>query len=65
MFFVKRRTKCPDAKYRYKSWPIIFTSCVGVKNFFVKIFFTSAKSLLIFSEGTVYVCNFDSVNDCT
>ena len=55
MFLVKRRTRGPIAKWVNESCPVIFASCLGVKTFCIKIFFISAKSLLIFSEGTVNV----------
>ena len=35
-----------------ESCPVIFASCLGVKTFCIKIFFISAKSLLIVSEWT-------------
>ena len=53
MFLVKRHTGGPIAKYIDENWPVIFASCVGVKTFCIKMIFISAKSLLIFSQGTV------------
>ena len=55
MLLIKRRTRGPIAKCIDESFPVIFARCLGVKAFCMKIFFTSAKSLVLFSEGTVNV----------
>ena len=55
MFLAKRCTGGPIAKSRDESCPVIFASYLRVKTFCIKTFFISAKSLLIFSEGTVNI----------
>ena len=60
MFLVKRHTRGPIAKCIDESCPVIFASCLGVKRFASKCFYT-CKSLLIFSEGTVNVISIVSV----
>ena len=61
IFLVKRRTRSPIAKCIDESCPVIFASCLGVKTLCIKIFLVSAKSLLIFSEGTVNVISIVSL----
>ena len=52
----KTIAKCID-----ESCHVTFASCLGVKAFCIKTFFMSAKSLLIFSEGTVNVISIVSM----